>query len=217
MAKVELKRSLTLYHYAPDASDGPATVRAALSRRFRSLISLIASDDSLRHLREQGLAPTDIALFKAVYGKMLEADRGNCNYEEVLQAGNSIGLDVPGVIEATQMLVDRRLWDAPAVMGPTRFSHIEATAQGMEQYCRAFLPDYATLTTDIRRRIVKEFTSSGEISSDELASAVKRPEIVIEHILKRLQENDEIRITTDSAGTVVYDVKPKLKRLFEQS
>jgi hypothetical protein len=212
-----LKRSLVLYNRAPDALDGPASVRATLSRHFRSLISTINRDDSLRPLREQGLTTPDIALFKAVYEKMLEADRGCCSYEEVLQVGNSIGLDGPRVIDATQILSDRRLWDAPPIMGPTRFSHIEATAQGMEQYCTAFLPDYDALTTDVRRRIDEGFTSSGEISGDELASAVKRPGIVIEHILKRLQENDEIRIAEDSGGISVYDVKPKLKRLFEQS
>jgi hypothetical protein len=212
-----LKRSLVLYHRAPDALDGPASVRATLSRRFRSLISTITRDDSLRPLREQGLTTTDIALFKAVYRKMLEADRGECSYQEVLQVGNSIGLDQPGVIGATQILLGLRLWDASPIIAPTRFSRIEATAPGMEQYCTAFLPDYDALTTDVRRRIVEGFTSRGEISSDELVSAVNKPEIVIVHILKRLQENDEICIAEDSEGIDVCEVKPKLKRLFEQS
>jgi hypothetical protein len=175
-----------------------------------------ATPDQLQPLRERGLNATDIALFRDAYAKMLEADRGDCSYEEVIQAGNSIGLDEPGVIEATQMLKGLRLWDASGIVGTAYYSHVEATTPGMEQYCKAFLSDYHALTTDVKKRIISGVTSSGEISSDELASAVRRPKVVIVHILRLLQENDYIGID-DSGGTVVDEVKPKLKRWFEQS
>jgi hypothetical protein len=161
------KRSLVLYDRAPDALDGQASVRATLVRRFRSLLSAMARDDSLQPLRERGLTTTDIALFRAVYGKMLEADKGNCDYEEVLQLGNNLGLDQQEVIDVTQLLSDLGLLAATAIMGSTRFTMVEATTPGMEQYCKAFLSDYQALVTDVQRRIVDGVMNSGEISSSE--------------------------------------------------
>jgi hypothetical protein len=83
----------------------------------------------------------------------------------------------------------------------------------MEQYCKAFMPDYPLLTTDVQKRIFEGVKSSGGISSSALASAVGKPEIVIRHILRQLQENSYVLI--DEWGTFVFDVKPKLKRFLE--
>ena len=149
------KRSLVLYRRDPDASDGPGSVRSYLVRRFRALIAAMARDDHLRPLRERGLTATDIALFKAVYEKMLETDTDICDYPVVLQAGNNLGLEAEEVIAATQIVSDLDLWEAPRVMSPYRFSHVRASILGMEQYCKAFLPNYPSLTADVQRRIIE--------------------------------------------------------------
>jgi len=207
-----LKRPLVLYRRDPDASDGPASVRSRLAGRFRSLIAAMAHDDHLRSLRERGLTETDIALFKAVYEKMLETDTDICGYQVVLQEGNNLGLEAEEVIAATQVMSDLGLWKAPQVTSPYRFSHVLASTPGIEQYCKAFLPDYTLLTTDVQRRII-----DGLWHSKELAAAVEKPEIVIVHILHLLQEDDFVSIGEDSGGTFVFEVKPKLMRLFGQS
>ena len=106
------KRSLVRYHRNAEAEDGPGNVRSALMGRFRSLIAVMARADHLRPLRERDMTETDIALFEAVYAKMLEAETGHLNYEVVLQLGNSLGLDEEGVIDATQMLLGLGLWEA---------------------------------------------------------------------------------------------------------
>jgi hypothetical protein len=209
-----LKRSLVLYRRDPEASDGPGSVRSRLAGRFRLLIAAMARDDHLRPLRERGMTETDIALFKAVYEKMLATDTDICDFGVVLQEGNNLGLDAEAVIAATQIGSDLGLWKAPQVTSPYRFSHVEASTPGMEQYCKAFMPDYPLLTTDVQKHILEEVRRSGEISSSELASAVGKPEIVIVHILRQLQENDYVLI--DDRGTFVFEVKPKLKRLFGQ-
>ena len=211
-----LKRSLVIYRLNPDASDGPSSGRSALVSRFRSLISAMASDH-LRSLRESGLNATDIALFEAVYAKMWEAETGHLNYEVVLQLGNSLGLDEEGVIDATQMLLGLGLWEAPSITSPTRFSNVDATTPGMEQYCKAFLSDYQALTTDIQRRIVDGVESRGEVNSDELASAIGRPEILIVHILTVLKEDNYINMERERRSAFVFEVKPKLKRFFGQA
>jgi hypothetical protein len=207
------KRSLVRYHRDPEAADGPGSVRSALVGRFRSLIAAMARDDQLRPLHERGMTETDIALFKAVYEKMLETDTDLCDYQVVLQEGNTRGLDAEAVIEATQIGSDFGLWKATQVTSPYRYSHVEASTLGMEQYCKAFMPDYPLLTTDVQKRIFEGVKSSGGISSSALASAVGKPEIVIRHILRQLQENSYVLI--DEWGTFVFDVKPKLKRFLE--
>ena len=206
------KRSLVRYRRDSDDADGPASVRAILAGRLRSVISVMARDDQLRPLREQGLSATDIALFRDVYAKMLEADRDFCSYEIVLQVGSNLSLNASEVIGATQMLADLGLWHASVIIGPTRFSGVAATTEGMEEYCRAFLPGYRVLTTDIQRRIV-----DGVTHSSELAAAVEKPKILVLHVLERLEEDQYIRTATDSGGTEVFDVKLKLRRLFGQS
>ena len=150
-----LKRSLVLYRRDPIASDGPASVRSHLVGRFRSIIAAMARDDHLRPLRESGLTKTDIALFKAVYEKMLEADTDICYYEVVLQEGNNLGLDAEEVIAVTQIGSDLGLWKAPQVTSPYRYSHVEASTPGIEQYCKAFMPDYPLLTTDVQKHILR--------------------------------------------------------------
>jgi hypothetical protein len=210
-----LKRSLVLYRRDRDASDGPGSVRSYLAGRFRALIAAMARDDHLRPLRERGMTETDIALFKVVYEKMLETDTNFCDYQVVLQEGNNLGLEVEEVIAATQIVSDLGLWEAPQVTSPYRFSHVLVSTPGMEQYCMAFMPNYPLLTTDVQKRILEGVRSRGEISSSELASAVGKPKIVIVHILRQLQESDYILI--DDGGTFVFEVKPKLKRLFGQS
>ena len=206
------KRSLVRYRRDPDASDGPAGARSTLAGRLRSLISVMARDDQLRPLRERGLSATDIALFRDVYAKMLEADRAVCSYEIALQLGDNLTLDASEVSDATQILADLGLWDASAIIGPTRYSNVKTTTEGMEEYCRAFLPGYRVLTMDVQKRIF-----DGVTHSSELAAAVRKPKIVVLHILERLEEDQYIRVATDSGGTEVFDVKPKLRRLFGQS
>jgi hypothetical protein len=172
-------------------------------------------DDHLRPLREGGMTKRDIALFKAAYEKMLETDKDICYFEAVLHEGNNLGLNAEEVIAATQIGSDLGLWKATQLMGPSRYSYVEASTPGMEQYCQAFMPDYPSLTADVQKQILEGIMSSGQISRSELASTVGKPEIVIGHILRQLQESDHIRI--DDEATFVFEVKPKLKRLFEQS
>jgi len=210
-----LKRSLVLYRRDPDAADGPGSVRSDLVRRFRTIITAMARDDHLRPLRDRGMTGTDIALFNAVYEKMLDTDTDFCDYPAIIQEGNNLGLDVEEVVAATQIGSDLGLWKATQVMSPYRYSHVDASTPGMEHYCKAFMPDYPLLLTDVQKRILEAVTSRGEISSRELASAVGKPEIVVRHILRQLQENDYVLI--DDSGTCVFEVKPKLKRLFGQS
>jgi hypothetical protein len=211
------KRSLVLYRRDSHASEGRAKVRLDLAGAFRAHIAAMACDDQLRPLRERGMTKTDIALFKAVYAKMLETDTDFCDYPAVLQEGDKLGLDTEAVIAATQMGADLGLWKATRITSPYRYSHVEATTPGMEQYCRAFMPGYPLLTTNVQKQILEGDRSRGEISSSELASAVGNPEMVIRHILRVLQEGDYVLIAEDSGGTFVFEVKPKLKRLFGQS
>src|SRR5439155_25603329 len=118
-------------------------------------------------------------------------------------------------IESTQIGVDLELWKATQVTSPYRYSHVEASTPGMEHYCKAFMPDYPLLTRDVQERILEGVRSRGEISCSELASAVGRPEILIRHILRQLQKNGYVLI--DDQATFVFEVKPKLKRLFGQT
>ena len=201
------KRALVRYRL-----DDPARVADArnnLAARFRTLILSMARDDHLRPLREAGLSETDIRLFTAIYSKMLEEDGDMCGYDLLLQVGAGFGLVEQDVNDATQMLTDNGFWRADPVAGPHRFSHVLATKRGLELYCKAHWPSYSSLPDEVGRRIVDGMCNSGEI-----AEALHQPKIVIEHLLKLLEDNDFVRLLHSNAGAQVFDVKPKLKRLF---
>jgi hypothetical protein len=57
-----------------------------------------------------------------------------------------------------------------------------ARLRSVQLSCKAFLPNYPSLTTDLQRRIV-----DGVWHRSELAAAVGKPEIVIVYILHPLQ------------------------------
>lgn len=201
------KRALAIYRLDDPAN--AAEVRKVLAGRLRSVISSMAQDDHLRPLRESGLQEQDCDLFKTIYSKMIQEDGDVCEYNFVLQVGCDLGLSEEDVEEATQMLTDNGFWDALRVMGPRRFARVRATRQGMEQYCKGFLPGYSKLPTEVGRRIV-----AGMCDSRDIAKATEQSEIVIEHLLHALEDNDYIRVADSSAAVRVFDVKPKLKRLF---
>ncbi len=63
----------------------------------------------------------------------------------------------------------------------------------------------------------KDASSRRVWHSKKLAAAVGKPDIVIDHILHLREANNFVSIATDSGGTSVIEVNPKLKRLFGQS
>lgn len=201
------KRCLVRYRFDPASTDGSGNVRTGLSIQFMRILSAMWHDDQLLPLRAHGLNNIDIALFKAVYAKILENDEPICDYELILQMGQNLGLDEEGVNDSVQLIADADLWGAAAVMGRHRYSHVGVRTLGMDSYCQAFLPGYPSLQDEIARKVVEG------TSSKELSKALGRPEMLIEHILELLESNDYIRTSKSTGGVRVFELKPKLKRL----
>ena len=206
------KRNIIRYTFDGTPA-GPADARKHLQAQLRDALSSMAQDDHMRLLRESGLRPTDIALFKAVYAWMLKENNEICDYETVLQMGEDLNLNEEGVEDATEMISDLGFWSADPNAGPRPFCVVRATTHGMEPYLSEFLPNYSALSHEIKRHIL-----NGMTRSDQLAEKTGQSQIVVEHMMQILQDNDYICITKPStSGVGVWEVKPKLKREFGQS
>ncbi len=206
------KRCLVRYRFDPETPDGPGNARNSLTNQFKNLITAMAHDIQVCQFNEYGLNDLDISLFKAIYARMLQDDSPICDFEAIFQIGQNIGLNEEGIIDAVQIIDDAGLWKATSVMGPHRYSHVQAVPFGMERYCERFLPGYNSIRDEITKRVVNGMHNSGEI-----AKTFVQPEILIEHILEQLDANDYISISKNSATIYVIEVKPKLRRLFESS
>lgn len=203
------KRCLVRYRFDLDSPDGPGNARTNLTNQFKHLLSAMWHADQVRPLRDSGLSDIDIALFRSVYAKMIEDDSPVCEYEAILKMGQSLVIDEEGVNDAVQMIADAGLWGASAVMGPHRYSHVSSQVMGMERYCEAFLPGYHSLRDEIARKVVE-----GTNNSKALAKNLDKPEVLVEHVLELFETNDYIRISKNAAGIQVFELKPKLRRLF---
>ena len=201
------KRCLVRYKFDPTSTDGPGNVRTDLSSQFIRILSAMWHDDQLLLLREDGLNDIDIALFKAVYGKILENDEPICDFELILEMGKDLGLNEEGLNDVVQLIADAQLWEAAAVMGSHSYSHVRVRTLGMERYCHAFFPGYHSLRDKIAGKVIE-----GTFSKD-LSKALGKPEILIEHILELLESNDYIRTSKTTGGVRVLELKAKLKRL----
>lgn len=89
------------------------------------------------------------------------------------------------------------------------------TLDGFEKYAKAYIPGYQAIVRDVLLQIVNE----GKSDSASIASAIKQPLMVVEHVLERLDRSGEIRILQEFNGGITtrfMNPSPRLRRRLEQ-
>jgi hypothetical protein len=206
------KRCLVRYHFDPESGEFPAPARNLLTSQFRELLGSMLKDEHLERLREDGLQEVDIRLFQAVFAAMILGNDDVVDYDVVVAKGSEIGLNSKEVDDSTQVIDQAGLWNASPVIGSRRYSHLKATTTGMERYCVAFLPAYV----DLRNRAASLLVDEKMRSSRTLAAELQQPDVVVEHILQILENNEYIRTSSDSGGVYIFELLPKLRRQLAQ-
>jgi|GEM_PF-372060 len=89
------------------------------------------------------------------------------------------------------------------------------TIDGFEKYAKTYIPEYKAIVRNIHVQIVNE----GKSDSASIASAIKQPLRVVEHVLELLDRSREIRILQEFNGGIAtrfMNPSPRLRRRLEQ-
>jgi TIR domain len=82
------------------------------------------------------------------------------------------------------------------------------TADGFEQYARAYVQGYA----DMKLSVVSQLVNAGARDSHELAVSTNEPPIIVEHVLHLLARQRLLELAPYETGALVAGVSPQLKR-----
>jgi hypothetical protein len=89
------------------------------------------------------------------------------------------------------------------------------TLDGFEKYAKAYIPEYKAIVRDVHLQIVNE----GKSDSASIASAIKQPLMVVEHVLERLDRSGEIKMLREFNGGITthfMNPSPRLRHRLEQ-
>lgn len=90
--------------------------------------------------------------------------------------------------------------------GPYRFS---ITLYGMDQYARAYIPDYSRIINDVVASIVNKQLTDNRFIADETGQRLR----FVDHVLDLLENNGQIKLSKDIGGGVrVYNISVSLRR-----
>ncbi len=205
------KRHLVRYRF-PAADQSRTSVVKGLASQLRTQLEAMARDDEWRDLRDLGLEENAIALFAAIYGQFLNSSADSCSYDDVVEAGRKLGIDETAVEETIAEIADGGLWQAPQYASPRLYQHIMANTSGWHHYLLAKEPAlFNALMSGVGREV-----AAGEHWAPSIAENVMQPAVLVEFALSLLESQGLIRTVQTNAGPQVMEVKPRLKRMFQE-
>ncbi len=175
-----------------------------------------------------GLSRVDSLLLKMAGDKAIEnGQRFNINTQEMLSQAAQQDISPYQFYESLTVLDDshhleleRSSYTEPSdpklremVRGGVPFFSI--TLDGFEKYAKAYIPEYKAIVRDVHLQIVNE----GKSDSASIASAIKQPLMVVEHVLELLDRRGEIRMLQEFNGGITtrfMNPSPRLRRRLEQ-
>lgn len=164
-----------------------------------------------------GLYSTDTRVLQLAGEVALEQNHQLIESEEVLRRGEPDGITEEGLLESLQVLEEHGYVDIHATMGPgiSGMSAFSVTLNGLDEYVRAFVPDY---DATFERIVVQLVNASGSGSSDRaLATEIDTSRLIVEHVLDILAARGLIKVTKMSGPNTAVDyVSPQLGRLLQE-
>ena len=87
---------------------------------------------------------------------------------------------------------------------------LRVTDYGFGEYARLYIPDYDSAF----RSVALQLVNHDKANNRDIAEALHRPAVLVEHILNGLESRGLIGAQTFAEGPVfIYKVSPELKRL----
>lgn len=163
-----------------------------------------------------GLFSTDTRVLQIAGEVALEQDRQLIESEEVLRRGESEGIGEDALLESLQVLEEHGYVDIEGTfgLGISGMSAFSVTLSGMDEYVRAFHPDYDLTFERIVGRLVN---GTGPGSDRGVAIEIDTSRLLVEHVLDVLAARGLIRLTKMSGPNTMVDyISPQLGRLLQE-
>lgn len=205
------KRHLVRYRF-PAGEESRASVAKGLASQLETQLEAMACDDEWREVRALGLEENAIALFAEIYRQFLAHGADSCSFDDVVEAGRPLGMDETMVEETIGEIADVGLWQATKFASPRLYQHVVASPSGWRLYLLAKEP---TLLDELMNGVAGA-VAGGEHWGPTIAEKLGQPAVLIEFALNLLESRDLIRTVETNAGPQVMEVKPKLRRMFQQ-
>jgi hypothetical protein len=114
--------------------------------------------------------------------------------------------------DALEVLENKGYLDPSRVLAPLP-PHFSVTVPGMETYLRRFDPSYPTTFREVGLAIVNR----GIHNNYEIAEALERPQVVVNHVLRVMKMRKYVDTSQVSGGNIdVLEVGAELKRFLRQ-
>lgn len=162
-----------------------------------------------------GLYSTDTRVLQIAGEVALEQDHQLIESAEVLRRGESDGITEDALLESLQVLEEHGYVDIEGTYGPgiSGMSAFNVTLIGLDEYAKAFVPDY---DSTLERVFVRLVNGSGTASDRALATELERSRLLVEHVLDVLAARGLIKVTKMTGPNTVVDyVSPQLGRLLQ--
>jgi hypothetical protein len=208
----ELKRIIdTVYGYSdkPALGSAPAYIQNPIGQipdlsRVDSLLLKMAGDKAIENGHRFSINTQEMLSQAA-----LQDISPYQFYESLTILGDSYDLDLHRTMGGEPSDPELR----ELVRGTVRDFSI--TIDGFEKYAKASIPEYKAIVRDVLLQIVNE----GKSDSVSIASAIKQPLRVVDHVFELLDRSGDIRILQEEMGlttTRFINPSPRLRRRLEK-
>lgn len=161
-----------------------------------------------------GLTPVDSMVMRAIGDAKMASPHIAPSPEALYTQLAGTDIDVEALLDALEVLENHRYIETTRTMMRENrgIFGVRATYYGFDQYARTYLSDYpdavkavglALVNTDIR-------------DFGQLALAVGKPQVLVEHILEGMAHRRLVEVTKHSMGGYVMEVSPEVRRTFQQ-
>jgi hypothetical protein len=129
--------------------------------------------------------------------------------EGICELAESMGIDQNTTLESLEVLDSKGYIKSGGYKGDSLL-YFTVTDFGFEQYARAYLPNYDSLTRDVALQILNH----NKQSSEDTAEALEQPRAVVEHIIAEFEHRNYVDLAGYATGGTLFilRVKPELKR-----
>lgn len=200
----------TVYERVRDLDDIRETVeRVALAIHGRSPARPLGDPPryaSVLSSAPPGLTPIDAAILKYAGDRILETGDTIVGGKEVLDAMVAFDFPESEVLDSLRVLDERCLIEAKFFGDQVHFFQLDHF--GLSEYALNWIPDYPRVFA----RVAAELVNTDEATSWELAPRLLLPKLLVEHIIRDLQQQGMLTCAGYIQGVRVVTVSPQLRR-----
>ncbi|MDP8100777.1 toll/interleukin-1 receptor domain-containing protein [Phocoenobacter atlanticus] len=160
-----------------------------------------------------GLAKADNLVLKVSCEYAIENDDIMIDPESLFGDGEQLGFNRLEIKDCIEILEQNGYIDVSRYLGgdgDNYSCHFSITTYGLENYARSYIVDYLETLEKIISLIVNEDINSNMVIQEK----IKKPILIINHILDILELNNHVKLSKTICGMVhIYNISASLRRI----